>query len=127
MNMKETIQSKYIGKNIVIEINKLHEIESISDIELSKWKKLTITGLIRDNKTVLDSFSVLFRKTKNIEELNFKNNELYTMPNNICYLVNLKKIDFKNNKLTSLPKDIGNLKNLKSLNLSGNELTELPK
>ena len=43
----------------------------------------------------------------------------------IFKLANLKNLDFSNNKLTQLPDELKNLKELMTINFSGNELTSL--
>jgi len=88
---KDHTQLKYTGENRIIDGNELFEVENISDIELSKWKILTITGIIRDSDTLFDKFSFLLKNTKNIEEINFTDNKLHKIPNSICNLIYLKK------------------------------------
>jgi len=102
---KDYIQSKYAGESIEIKENKLSEEENISDIVISKWRKIIITGFIRDDsKTILSNPSTLLKKTNTIKELRFINNKLYEIPNSIYKLINLKKLIIKNNKLANNPK-----------------------
>lgn len=61
----------------------------------------------------------------NLRFLDLSDNELSTISNNIQSLHNLRFLNLKNNFINSLPEGIWELKNLQELNLSGNELTQI--
>ncbi len=58
--------------------------------------------------------------------LNLSQNQLTTLPSEICRLTNLQQLNLNNNRLTTLPAEIGNLTNLQELYLYENQLTTLP-
>ena len=61
-----------------------------------------------------------------IKEIDCSNQQLTSIPEDICKLVNLKRLYCQNNQLTSLPENIGNLSKLKFLDCSNNKINSFP-
>lgn len=61
-----------------------------------------------------------------VTELDFDNENLSVLPDEIGYFRKLQRLDLEDNNLTELPKNMGLLTNLIELFLSGNKLKELP-
>jgi Leucine-rich repeat (LRR) protein len=59
-------------------------------------------------------------------ELDLSSNELESLPDEICLLINLKKLKLEGNRITRLPNSFPALYKLEKLYLNNNELTELP-
>ena len=88
---------------------------------LSYLKKLE---LFKNNLTSLPE---RICKLVELQELNLAENNLSSLPNCIGNLVYLTIFKLTGNNLISLPKNIGNLVYLTILKLTGNNLTSLPK
>ncbi|MFH1822100.1 MAG: leucine-rich repeat domain-containing protein [Patescibacteria group bacterium] len=68
----------------------------------------------------------VFKQT-NLEELNVSNNKLTgAIQAEIRHLQNLKVLNLSNNLMTGVPAEIGQLQKLEILDLSNNQLTGLP-
>jgi Leucine-rich repeat (LRR) protein len=61
-----------------------------------------------------------------ISHLKIINQELSSLPESICNLINLQYLSLDKNQLSSIPDIIGNLTNLQFLSLSGNQLSSIP-
>jgi len=61
-----------------------------------------------------------------VTHLNLYNNQLTSIPPEICQLQNLTHLYLNNNQLMSIPPEIGQLSNLQDLYLYDNQLTSLP-
>jgi len=61
-----------------------------------------------------------------ITELYLINNELTSIPESICSLINLQKLYLSNNKITNIPEFISSLIHLRQLILSNNQITSIP-
>ncbi|MGF1933939.1 MAG: COR domain-containing protein [Nostoc sp. ChiQUE02] len=59
-------------------------------------------------------------------ELDLSNNQLSSLPPEICQLTQLTELDLRNNQLSSLPPEICQLTSLKLLSLYNNQLSSLP-
>ncbi|MEH1856413.1 MAG: COR domain-containing protein [Nostoc sp.] len=59
-------------------------------------------------------------------ELDLSDNQLSSLPPEICHLSNLTTLSLFNNQLSSLPPEIYQLSNLTELDLSDNQLSSLP-
>ncbi|MDZ8109997.1 MAG: COR domain-containing protein [Nostoc sp. DedQUE12a] len=58
--------------------------------------------------------------------LDLSNNQLSSLPPEICQLSSLKTLDLSNNQLSSLPPEICQLSSLETLDLNNNQLSSLP-
>ncbi len=138
--------AKYLAldhlKHLTIKDNNLNAVPAqIGDLTNLRYLKIS--------DTQIDSISKVIGKLISIYALDFSNNRIKYVTNelnglsklkylnlshskfdgqlpNIWDLKELKALDLSNNKLESIPIDIGKLTQLESLNLSNNELTELP-
>ncbi|OJJ22408.1 hypothetical protein BKI52_06925 [marine bacterium AO1-C] len=61
-----------------------------------------------------------------LEDLTFRDVELYPLPDSFTQLSSLKKFYLERSYLTELPENMGALANLEELNVSSNELKSLP-
>jgi Leucine-rich repeat (LRR) protein len=61
----------------------------------------------------------------NLTSIDFSNNHLTKIPEDIYKLYNLTSINFSNNQLTEIPKDINELSNLTNIDFSNNQLTKI--
>nr|WP_225225379.1 COR domain-containing protein [Komarekiella delphini-convector] len=61
-----------------------------------------------------------------VTELDLSDNQLSSLPPEICQLSNLTRLDLSNNQLSSLPPEICQLSNLTELYLPDNQLSSLP-
>lgn len=59
-------------------------------------------------------------------ELDLSDNDIETLPDEICLLVSLKKLKLEGNRITRLPTQFPGLYKLEKLYLNNNDLTELP-
>ena len=101
-------------------------IEENNDNLDSSIFNLKHLNFLEITKTKLVSFPAQIIKLENLTSLLCHNNELISLPNDcIGKLVSLKNLDFSNNKLTQLPQDLKNLKELFTINLCGNQLNSL--
>ena len=68
-----------------------------------------------------------FKKLKSLQDINFYQCGIKTLPRGVAKLKNLEVIDLYYNQLTTLPNSIKRLKRLQQLAVSYNELQMLPK
>jgi len=61
-----------------------------------------------------------------LQELDLKNNKIWSLPKELGQLSNLKELLLEGNNIEELPKELGNLISLQGLDLDGNELHKLP-
>lgn len=59
-------------------------------------------------------------------ELDLSSNELESLPDEICLLINLRKLKLEGNRIARLPNSFPALYKLEKLYLNNNELSELP-
>jgi len=75
-------------------------------------------------------YTVLYRfpstQLTQLQELNFYNNQLISLPDSIGELPKLQILNLNDNNLTLLPDSIGQLTQLQILKLNCNNLTFLP-
>ena len=91
--------------------------------------KIDITKPIKkqiNNIKMINQYKQLFFTNQSVKILNLSHNQLKTLPNNICNLINITNLDLSDNQLETLPLEIGNLINITNLNLSDNKLKTLP-
>ncbi|KAL3871234.1 hypothetical protein ACJMK2_039242, partial [Sinanodonta woodiana] len=63
---------------------------------------------------------------RTIRVLDLHNNELKSLPDEICFLESLQVLNLENNQLAQLPDTFGQLQALQTLNVKGNRLKNLP-
>ena len=96
------------------EINKrIEDNNNTLDLNIFNLKHLNFLEVAR---TKLSSLPVQIAQLENLTSLICNNNDLSEMPS-LGQMVNLKNLDFSNNKLTALPQDLKNLKELFTINL----------
>ncbi|MEH1964997.1 COR domain-containing protein [Nostoc sp.] len=83
------------------------------------------TKLILSNNQ-LSSLPPEICQLSNLTELYLSNNQLSSLPPEICQLSNLTLLSLHNNQLSSLPPEICQLSNLTLLSLDNNQLRSLP-
>lgn len=87
-----------------------------------------LRALLLDKNQLEALPSKLFsRQLWTLRELSLANNQLTTIPKELCHLPLLQTLTVSYNKLTALPSSIGKLENLQYLYLNGNLLEEVPK
>ena len=79
---------------------------------------------LADNK--LTKISFIVENFKKLERLQLSRNEVNDIKG-VSELAFLEKLNLRNNQLTSLPDEICSLRNLKGLNIRYNQIKELPK
>ncbi len=63
---------------------------------------------------------------KQLQVLSFRNNQIETLPSQLCNCANLQRLYVQGNLLTTLPNVFGKLKLLIELDLSRNQFTDFP-
>lgn len=106
----------------------------VLDVSRNKLKSIPdeISGLanlasINLSSNCLESFPSLSKCSK-LGVLDLSHNRIQDFPN-VCVesLSNLSEINFKGNEITSIPNEIGQLVSLKHLNLASNKIQTVPK
>jgi Leucine-rich repeat (LRR) protein len=106
----------------------LNRLDETAKQKPDQWISLYLStnnlGLLEDLNAFIQSIAKY-----NIVELDFSENQLTSLPENIFKnLPKLQRLSLDNNQLTSLPENIfNNLHNLEYLHLEFNKLTSLPK
>jgi len=80
------------------------------------------------NESFIRAKKMIAEVTKSVlksDSLFFHFGDLYRIPRDIGLLTHIKDLDFANNKIAILPNELGNLTNLTTLNLRENYLTKL--
>jgi len=103
-----------------------NSIEKIPDAFSDLMKnKMMVLNLNSNKIASIDNISWINLKT--MIELDLADNQLDSVPDSICELVNLTQLDLSGNRLTTLPKQLYNLNKLKHVFLRRNRLKDLPK
>ncbi|MCP9767028.1 leucine-rich repeat domain-containing protein [Lacihabitans sp. LS3-19] len=118
-------------KSIKIKRNRQIELLNLSDNDLFIFpKKIQRNRNLKDlhlaNNFLSDSKNMNFKKFKNLELLNFYNNQIDELPESISKLQNLQILDLYHNDLRFLPNSFIELKKLQTLAISNNRLWQLP-
>ena len=88
-----------------------------------------VTGIYIFNSHLsnLTTFPKQICSLKNLEELEFPNNDIKVIPNSIGKLTKLQRLNLRNNMIEDIPESLNTLKDLNCLKLSGNRIKESPK
>jgi len=118
-------------KSKKIKRNKQIELLNLSDNDLFVFPKNIqrnkhLKGLYLAYNFLSTSKNMNFKKFKNLELLNFYNNQIVELPESISKLQNLQILDLYHNDLRFLPNSLVKLKNLQTLAISNNRLWQLP-
>ncbi|GBE92899.1 COR domain-containing protein [Nostoc cycadae] len=97
--------------------------ELLQIIEQAAKEKVTELDLSNNQ---LSSLPPEICQLSNLSWLLIHNNQLSNLPLEICELAGLTLLGLDNNQLSSLPPEIGQISNLISLSLGGNQLGSLP-
>ena len=96
--------------------------------EFTKLKTVNFSrnGIVRFPKQLGPDLQAYPPIVDTLLELDLSSNDIETLPDEICLLVNLKKLKLEGNRLTRLPAHMPALYKLEKLYLNDNELRELP-
>jgi len=86
----------------------------------------SLKELIVNQNHVMTTVSDCISNLKNLEKLDFSNNEISTISNNIGKLKNLKELNLRGNNIKTIPDSILKLENLEVLDLTYNPIKEIP-
>ena len=117
--------------SIRIKRNKHVQILSLSDNVFEAFpKRIQRNKGLKDvhlaNNFIKTTNEIRFKKLKTLEFLNFYNNQIASLSDNVGFLENLQILDLYHNQLSFLPPNIVKLKNLQTLSVSNNILWEFP-
>jgi Leucine-rich repeat (LRR) protein len=117
--------------SIRIKRNKHVQILSLSDNVFEAFpKRIQRNKGLKDihlaNNFIKTTNEIRFKKLKTLEFLNFYNNQIASLSDNVGFLENLQILDLYHNQLSFLPPNIVKLKNLQTLSVSNNNLWEFP-
>ena len=109
-------------------------INAVKDISLSRStykkknytmdQKSTQTELLITGKDI--KFVTVNMLNMTLKLINFSENKILYLPDEICDLSNLAELRLERNNLQQLPDELGKMRNLKQLNASHNDLRSLP-
>lgn len=117
----------------IIKLNKLEGLViadgEITDLPDSINKMQSLKIVIFTHQKFVNPGNVFAKllKLPNLTDLNFSNNNLYTLPDCFDKCCNIEGLGLGMNKLLILPKSISNLQKLREINLAKNEFTIFPK
>ena len=69
---------------------------------------------------------ILDAEKRDLMKLDLNNNQITTIPNAICNLINLQYLYLSSNQITTIPDAICNLTCLQTLSLANNQITTIP-
>lgn len=93
--------------------------------EMSKLSN-SLRELLLDDCHLSGPFPKCLLKLENLETLRMSNNNITTLPPEICLLSNLKVLCMDRNQLAEIPKELEDLTELRTLLLRHNKIKELP-
>jgi Leucine-rich repeat (LRR) protein len=129
---KIVLSENLLSENsIKIKRNKHVQMVSLSDNAFEAFpKRIQRNKELKDihlaNNFIKNTDKIRFKKMKSLELMNFYNNQITALSENIGQLENLKILDLYHNQLNFLPQNILKLKNLETLAVSNNNLWEFP-
>ncbi|MCP9761460.1 leucine-rich repeat domain-containing protein [Lacihabitans soyangensis] len=131
--LKKIVLSENLLSENSIKINRNKHVQmlSLSDNAFEAFpKRIQRNKRLKDihlaNNFIQNTIGIRFKKLKSLELLNFYNNQITSLSENIGLLENLQILDLYHNQLNFLPQNIVNLKNLQTLAVSNNNLWEFP-
>lgn len=110
--------------NSVIELPnlKMLEIDNINLKNYDNFNKLKNTFSIKIKNNNMNSIPSEVYGLKKLTDLNFSDNILQIIPQELFENLNLSVLDLKNNQIKELPSDLADLNKLNELHLAGNPL-----
>jgi Leucine-rich repeat (LRR) protein len=99
---------------------------SVREFTKLKTANFSRNGLSRFPKQLPSDMRTYPAIIDTLVELDLSSNELESLPDEICLLMNLKKLKLEGNRITRLPNHFPALYKMEKLYINNNELTELP-
>lgn len=126
------LSDNFLNENTIrIRRNKQIQIINLSNNHISNFpKKIHKNRRLKDlhlaNNYISKTEIIKFQRLKSLELLNFYDNRLNELSDNIGKLSNLQVLDLYRNNLLFLPNSISKLQKLETLAVSNNKLWEIP-